>query len=155
MSSLPKSIHWCRRYSTKFNSGWDIPFVDVWTVNCQNNGGNFVHGVPGVVTLIAQDIDEVNLEDFVKVKNVVPGVTATLDVVIDPMDDPCPIDGTPGKDKFTMIPNSLEVIHFSGAITSTKCDKDGICSGEPESVTTYDCTRIGDTIDFSCTFVTQ
>ena len=25
MSSLPKSIHWCRRYSTKFNSGWDIP----------------------------------------------------------------------------------------------------------------------------------
>ena len=27
MSSLPKSIHWCRRYSTKFNSGWDIPFA--------------------------------------------------------------------------------------------------------------------------------
>ena len=25
MSLLPKSIHWCRRYSTKFNSGWDIP----------------------------------------------------------------------------------------------------------------------------------
>ena len=25
MSLLPKSIHWCRRYPTKFNSGRDIP----------------------------------------------------------------------------------------------------------------------------------
>ncbi len=28
MSLLPKSIHRCRRYPTKFNSGRDIPFVD-------------------------------------------------------------------------------------------------------------------------------
>ncbi len=27
MSLLPKSIHRCRRYPTKFNSGRDIPFV--------------------------------------------------------------------------------------------------------------------------------
>ena len=26
MSLLPKSIHRCRRYPTKFNSGRDIPF---------------------------------------------------------------------------------------------------------------------------------
>ena len=26
MSLLPKSIHWCRRYPTKFNSGRDIPW---------------------------------------------------------------------------------------------------------------------------------
>ena len=26
MRLLPKSIHWCRRYPTKFNSGRDIPF---------------------------------------------------------------------------------------------------------------------------------
>ena len=25
MRLLPKSIHWCRRYPTKFNSGRDIP----------------------------------------------------------------------------------------------------------------------------------
>ena len=25
MSLLPKSNDWCRRYSSKFNSGWDIP----------------------------------------------------------------------------------------------------------------------------------
>ena len=29
MSLLPKSIHWCRRYPTKFNSGRDIPRQDV------------------------------------------------------------------------------------------------------------------------------
>ena len=28
MSLLPKSIHRCRRYPTKFNSGRDIPGVD-------------------------------------------------------------------------------------------------------------------------------
>ena len=27
MSLLPKSIHWCRRYPTKFNSGRDIPVL--------------------------------------------------------------------------------------------------------------------------------
>ena len=27
MSLLPKSIHRCRRYPTKFNSGRDIPFI--------------------------------------------------------------------------------------------------------------------------------
>ena len=27
MSLLPKSIHRCRRYPTKFNSGRDIPFA--------------------------------------------------------------------------------------------------------------------------------
>ena len=26
MSLLPKSNDWCRRYSSKFNSGWDIPY---------------------------------------------------------------------------------------------------------------------------------
>ena len=26
MRLLPKSIHWCRRYPTKFNSGRDIPW---------------------------------------------------------------------------------------------------------------------------------
>ena len=29
MSLLPKSIHRCRRYPTKFNSGWDIPLAGV------------------------------------------------------------------------------------------------------------------------------
>ena len=28
MSLLPKSNDWCRRYSSKFNSGWDIPVSD-------------------------------------------------------------------------------------------------------------------------------
>ena len=28
MSLLPKSIHRCRRYPTKFNSGRDIPVLD-------------------------------------------------------------------------------------------------------------------------------
>ena len=28
MSLLPKSIHRCRRYPTKFNSGRDIPSID-------------------------------------------------------------------------------------------------------------------------------
>ena len=28
MSLLPKSIHRCRRYPTKFNSGRDIPYVE-------------------------------------------------------------------------------------------------------------------------------
>ena len=27
MRLLPKSIHWCRRYPTKFNSGRDIPEI--------------------------------------------------------------------------------------------------------------------------------
>ena len=27
MSLLPKSNDWCRRYSSKFNSGWDIPVL--------------------------------------------------------------------------------------------------------------------------------
>ena len=27
MRLLPKSIHWCRRYPTKFNSGRDIPQI--------------------------------------------------------------------------------------------------------------------------------
>ena len=27
MRLLPKSIHWCRRYPTKFNSGRDIPLI--------------------------------------------------------------------------------------------------------------------------------
>ena len=27
MRLLPKSIHWCRRYPTKFNSGRDIPTI--------------------------------------------------------------------------------------------------------------------------------
>ena len=27
MRLLPKSIHWCRRYPTKFNSGRDIPHM--------------------------------------------------------------------------------------------------------------------------------
>ena len=30
MSLLPKSIHWCRRYPTKFNSGRDIPLRDAF-----------------------------------------------------------------------------------------------------------------------------
>ena len=29
MRLLPKSIHWCRRYPTKFNSGRDIPLAFV------------------------------------------------------------------------------------------------------------------------------
>ena len=29
MRLLPKSIHWCRRYPTKFNSGRDIPLRNV------------------------------------------------------------------------------------------------------------------------------
>ena len=29
MRLLPKSIHWCRRYPTKFNSGRDIPAHEV------------------------------------------------------------------------------------------------------------------------------
>ncbi len=32
MSLLPKSIHRCRRYPTKFNSGRDIPVVRVVSV---------------------------------------------------------------------------------------------------------------------------
>ena len=28
MRLLPKSIHWCRRYPTKFNSGRDIPLLE-------------------------------------------------------------------------------------------------------------------------------
>ena len=27
MRLLPKSIHWCRRYPTKFNSGRDSPYT--------------------------------------------------------------------------------------------------------------------------------
>ena len=33
MRLLPKSIHWCRRYPTKFNSGRDIPFISVSLLN--------------------------------------------------------------------------------------------------------------------------
>ena len=29
MSLLPKSNDWCRRYSSKFNSRWDIPLLSV------------------------------------------------------------------------------------------------------------------------------
>ena len=32
MRLLPKSIHWCRRYPTKFNSGRDIPRVPIAVV---------------------------------------------------------------------------------------------------------------------------
>ena len=33
MRLLPKSIHWCRRYPTKFNSGRDIPGISVESTN--------------------------------------------------------------------------------------------------------------------------
>ena len=37
MRLLPKSIHWCRRYPTKFNSGRDIPWLSrLWV---SRNGG--------------------------------------------------------------------------------------------------------------------
>ena len=38
MSLLPKSNDWCRRYSSKFNSGWDIPAVVGVPVACEPGG---------------------------------------------------------------------------------------------------------------------
>ena len=35
MRLLPKSIHWCRRYPTKFNSGRDIPGANVALGTCK------------------------------------------------------------------------------------------------------------------------
>ena len=35
MSLLPKSIHWCRRYPTKFNSGRDIPSTNYGITSTQ------------------------------------------------------------------------------------------------------------------------
>ena len=36
MSLLPKSNDWCRRYSSKFNSGWDIPLDHVTVLDEQH-----------------------------------------------------------------------------------------------------------------------
>ena len=41
MRLLPKSIHWCRRYPTKFNSGRDIPYFNRF-LDIVERVGNFL-----------------------------------------------------------------------------------------------------------------
>ena len=45
MRLLPKSIHWCRRYPTKFNSGRDIPAFNPRRFNFLRGEGPIIEGI--------------------------------------------------------------------------------------------------------------
>jgi hypothetical protein len=124
--------------------------IAVWSVSCQNRGGNIMHGVPGSAPVFVQTTCNwptsgptcVFGEVGSKTRNTVP-VTATLvlnDTVII-TDDPCDDRGTPGQDKFTMVPNSLKVDEFSGYINAFRCRK-GDCS-TLESTSSFTCKSLG------------
>ena len=58
MSLLPKSIHRCRRYPTKFNSGRDIPRSDARPANdergCKREKAEFARSGIQAVLMVVQ-----------------------------------------------------------------------------------------------------
>ncbi len=60
MSLLPKSIHRCRRYPTKFNSGRDIPMVECESVSLSR-------GIPsGLAWMLRTYVESVPRESLEK-----------------------------------------------------------------------------------------
>ena len=127
--------------------------IKVWSVSCQNNGGNVMHGVPGSVPVFAQTTELLCLASSPGVECQVASkkkntVTASANIelpdsLIPSDDDPCDDRGTPGQDKFTMVPNSLVVDEFIGHVSAFRCRQGDTCDSTPESTSSLTCKRNG------------